>query len=249
MAFDAPDDLLYALRGAGHSQFGIVTELQFRTQPAERLSIVFKRVNRSRAAHVIGRWQRSIVNLPHDMESGIVVRNRKTASILFGLHGGTAKELRQRVADLFGDTYEFAQEELQVMVDSLHMIEATANIYGFSNWRELGLSPKVPPKARLKQQTAFTRAPIDHNQLEELLAALYSDDHPAGIYLLKYFFFVFQERKPTVHTHSFFPNYKRKQKKVPQPDTTKSLKAMKRCIERRTRNTMIFEWLFGGFLP
>ncbi|WP_274914112.1 FAD-binding oxidoreductase [Streptomyces sp. WZ-12] len=51
-------DLFWALRGAGNGNFGVVTELRFRTHPAPRAVMAYMTWPWAKAAAVLGSWQK-----------------------------------------------------------------------------------------------------------------------------------------------------------------------------------------------
>jgi FAD/FMN-containing dehydrogenase len=71
----AEDDLLWALKGAGGGQFGIVTRLTLRTVPAPPNTTCFHLSwPYDRAAELIDRWQRWAPDAPDHVAASLIVR-------------------------------------------------------------------------------------------------------------------------------------------------------------------------------
>ncbi|WP_242910555.1 FAD-binding oxidoreductase [Actinomadura terrae] len=64
-------DLLWALRGAGGGNFGVVTSLTFRTHPAPRMTNFFYEWDFEDAAEVLKTWQRWAPAAPEEMTAGL----------------------------------------------------------------------------------------------------------------------------------------------------------------------------------
>jgi FAD/FMN-containing dehydrogenase len=79
----ADDELLWALKGAGGGQFGVVTELTLRTVPAPPTTCFHQRFPFEQAAALIDWWQRSAPDAPDATAASLVVR--PDAVHLFGV--------------------------------------------------------------------------------------------------------------------------------------------------------------------
>ncbi|WP_338698044.1 FAD-binding oxidoreductase [Streptomyces sp. Q6] len=93
-------DLFWALRGAGNGQFGVVTELRFRTHPAPQGVSAYMTWPWSKAAAVLTAWQKWGPDQPDEIWSSLHVANaaggRPTISVAaFSL--GTYTELQNAV--------------------------------------------------------------------------------------------------------------------------------------------------------
>ncbi|MFR9800334.1 FAD-binding oxidoreductase [Streptomyces sp. MS06] len=107
---DATDhpDLFWALRGAGNGNFGVVTELRFRTHPAPRSVTAYLTWPWSRAAAVVRAWQEWGPDQPDEIWSSLHLENaaggNPTVSVAaFSLGGyGELKNAVDRLADRVG---------------------------------------------------------------------------------------------------------------------------------------------------
>ncbi|WP_428953801.1 FAD-binding oxidoreductase [Streptomyces sp. cg35] len=93
-------DLFWALRGAGNGQFGVVTELRFKTHPAPQAVSAYMTWPWSKAATVLKAWQKWGPDQPDEIWSSLHVANaaggRPTISVsAFSL--GTYTELQNAV--------------------------------------------------------------------------------------------------------------------------------------------------------
>ncbi|MEV5607761.1 FAD-binding oxidoreductase [Streptomyces sp. NPDC052225] len=93
-------DLFWALRGAGNGQFGVVTELRFKTHPAPQGVSAYMTWPWSKAATVLKAWQKWGPDQPDEIWSSLHVANaaggRPTISVAaFSL--GTYTELQNAV--------------------------------------------------------------------------------------------------------------------------------------------------------
>jgi FAD/FMN-containing dehydrogenase len=69
----AGDELLWALRGAGGGQFGVVTSLTLRTVPAPRTACFHLTWPRQQAADVMDAWQRWAPDAPDEVAASLLV--------------------------------------------------------------------------------------------------------------------------------------------------------------------------------
>ncbi len=98
-------DLFWALRGAGNGNFGVVTELHFRTHPAPQAVTAYMTWPWSKAAKLIKAWQEWGPTQPDEIWSSLHLANRAggtpTISVAaFSL--GTYRELQNAVDRLAG---------------------------------------------------------------------------------------------------------------------------------------------------
>jgi FAD/FMN-containing dehydrogenase len=103
-------DLLWALRGAGGGQFGVVCELTLRTVPAPPAVTVFHlRHPLERAAELIDRWQRLAPDAPDPLAASLLCNGRGVH--VFGAHAGPREEAEALLAPL-GEPAGAVVEEL-----------------------------------------------------------------------------------------------------------------------------------------
>jgi hypothetical protein len=184
-------DLFWALRGAGNGNFGVVTELQFRTHPAPQAVSAYLTWPWAKAAAVLAAWQEWGPDQPDEIWSSLHLEN---------VSGGTPKV---SVAAFSLGTYG----ELQNAVDRLatkaganassvslnrHSYEGAMESYaGCSSFPAEpqchlpGSTPGRSPQGRLGRETYAARSdffdrPIDAAGIQTLLSQMRSVRGGAG---------------------------------------------------------------------
>ncbi|MFG3437049.1 FAD-binding oxidoreductase [Nonomuraea sp. NPDC047897] len=104
-AVEAPDDLLWALRGAGAGHFGVVTQVTLRTRPIVPITVVQASCDYGDAAELIDTWQHLAPEAPDEVNLEIAViagdePDEPPSAVLFGVVAGPAEQARKLVADL-----------------------------------------------------------------------------------------------------------------------------------------------------
>jgi FAD/FMN-containing dehydrogenase len=95
---EADDDLLWALRGAGGTRFGVVTALEFATIPAPQAT-AFETFWDDPAA-LIARWQDWSPDAPDALAASLLITTPPLRVKVFGSYIGPEAELRALVAEL-----------------------------------------------------------------------------------------------------------------------------------------------------
>ncbi|MGW2932590.1 FAD-binding oxidoreductase [Streptomyces sp. NPDC001156] len=91
-------DLFWALRGAGNGNFGVVTELRFRTHPAPQAVSAYMTWPWSKAAAVLKAWQEWGPNQPDEIWSSCHLENGGTPTVSVAAFSiGTYGELQNAV--------------------------------------------------------------------------------------------------------------------------------------------------------
>ncbi len=157
-------DLFWALRGAGNGNFGVVTELQFRTHPAPQAVSGYLTWPSSKAAAVVKAWQEWGPNQPDEIWSSCHLTNTpggtpKVSVACFSL--GTYTELQNAVdklAHLVGGNASSVSLKRHTYEESM---EAYAGCTSFSTDAQCHLPGSTPgrsPQGALGRETYVGRS-------------------------------------------------------------------------------------------
>jgi FAD/FMN-containing dehydrogenase len=120
-------ELFWALKGAGAGNFGVVTELTFRSRPAPQVTIFRLMFEYERAAAVIRAWQGWAPTAPDELAASLVLASttelgRRPSVEVFGTIVGTQSDLGVMLGTLVAGV---GSEPASVFTQGWSFIEAT----------------------------------------------------------------------------------------------------------------------------
>ncbi|MFD3382172.1 MULTISPECIES: FAD-binding oxidoreductase [unclassified Streptomyces] len=158
------EDLFWALRGAGNGNFGVVTELRFRTHPAPQGVAAFMSWPWSRAAAVLGAWQEWGPDQPDEIWSSCHFENAAggtpTVSVsAFSL--GTYGELQNavdRLADRIGASARSVSLKRRSYEESMEVYAGCSAFPDDAQCHLPGATPGRSPQGALGRETYAGRS-------------------------------------------------------------------------------------------
>ncbi|MEU9730935.1 FAD-binding oxidoreductase [Streptomyces sp. NPDC048002] len=152
-------DLFWALRGAGNGNFGVVTELRFRTHPAPQAVTAYLSWPWSRAAAVLRAWQEWGPSQPDEIWSSCHVGNAAggtpTVSVAaFSL--GTYGELQNavdRLADRIGASATSVALRRRSYEESMELYAGCSAFTTDAQCHLPGATPGRSPEGALRRET------------------------------------------------------------------------------------------------
>ncbi|MEU1132260.1 FAD-binding oxidoreductase [Streptomyces sp. NPDC005900] len=152
-------DLFWALRGAGNGQFGIVTELSYRTRPAPQGVSAYMSWPWSKAAAVVKAWQQWGPDQPDEIWSSLHLANTPggtpTVSVAcFSL--GTYGELQNavdRLADKIGSSARSVSLKRRSYEDAMEVYAGCSSFATDAQCHLPGTTPGRSPQGALKRET------------------------------------------------------------------------------------------------
>ncbi|MET7702817.1 FAD-binding oxidoreductase [Streptomyces sp. NPDC005485] len=157
-------DLFWALRGAGNGNFGVVTELRFKTHPAPQAVSAYMTWPWAKAAAVIKAWQEWGPNQPDEIWSSCHLANAAggtpTISIAaFSL--GTYGELQNavdRLADRIGAPARSVSLKRRSYEDSMEVYAGCSSFATDAQCHLPGSTPGRSPQGALGRETYAARS-------------------------------------------------------------------------------------------
>ncbi|MFJ5264148.1 FAD-binding oxidoreductase [Streptomyces sp. NPDC088387] len=157
-------DLFWALRGAGNGNFGVVTELRFRTHPAPQAVSAYLSWPWSRAAAVIRAWQEWGPSQPDEIWSSLHLANAEggtpTISVAaFSL--GTYGELQNavdRLADRVGASASNVSLRRRGYEDAMEVYAGCSSFTKDAQCHLPGPTPGRSPQGALGRETYAARS-------------------------------------------------------------------------------------------
>ena len=163
---DADDnkDLFWALRGAGNGNFGVVTELRFRTHPAPQAVTANLTWPWSRAAAVLAAWQEWGLDQPDEIWSSLHLANTAGAAPTVSITAfslGTHAELQNavdRLADRIGARPSNASLQRRSYEESMEVYAGCSSFSSDAQCHLPGTTPGRSPEGALGRETYAARS-------------------------------------------------------------------------------------------
>ncbi|MGW1545069.1 FAD-binding oxidoreductase [Streptomyces sp. NPDC002309] len=157
-------DLFWALRGAGNGNFGVVTELQFRTHPAPQTVSAYLTWPWSKAAAVVAAWQEWGPDQPDEIWSSLHLEKAAggtpTVSVAaFSL--GTYGELQNavdRLADRIGAPASYVSLKRRSYAESMEVYAGCSSFATDAQCHLPGTTPGRSPQGALGRETYAARS-------------------------------------------------------------------------------------------
>ncbi|MET9731467.1 FAD-binding oxidoreductase [Streptomyces sp. NPDC006458] len=157
-------DLFWALRGAGNGNFGVVTELRFRTHAAPQAVVAYMTWPWSKAAAVIRAWQEWGPSQPDEIWSSLHLANaaggRPTVSVAaFSL--GTYRELQNavdRLADRIGASATNVSLRRRSYEEAMEVYAGCSSFANDAQCHLPGSTPGRSPQGALGRETYAARS-------------------------------------------------------------------------------------------
>ncbi|MGW0535934.1 FAD-binding oxidoreductase [Streptomyces sp. NPDC003032] len=152
-------DLFWALRGAGNGNFGVVTELSYRTHTAPQAVSAYMRWPWSKAAAVVKAWQEWGPDQPDEIWSSLHLANSTggtpTVSVsCFSL--GTYGELQNavdRLADRIGASARSVSLKRRTYEEAMEVYAGCSSFAADAQCHLPGATPGRSPQGALKRET------------------------------------------------------------------------------------------------
>ncbi|MGW0824843.1 FAD-binding oxidoreductase [Streptomyces sp. NPDC002845] len=157
-------DLFWALRGAGNGNFGVVTELRFRTHPAPQGVSAHMSWPWSRAAAVIAAWQEWGPNQPDEIWSSCTVGNAAGGTPTISVSAfslGTYRELQNavdRLADRVGAPARSVSLKRRSYEESMEVYAGCSSFSTDAQCHLPGRTPGRTPTGALGRETYAARS-------------------------------------------------------------------------------------------
>ncbi|MGP2442100.1 FAD-binding oxidoreductase [Streptomyces sp. JW3] len=161
---DDHPDLFWALRGAGNGNFGVVTELRFRTHQAARGVTAYLTWPWERAAAVVGGWQEWGPDQPDEIWSSLhldsVAGGTPTVAVsAFSLGGyGDLQNAVDRLADRIGAPASGVDLNRHTYQETMDAYAGCASFAESTRCRLPGTVPGRSPDGALERETYAARS-------------------------------------------------------------------------------------------
>jgi FAD/FMN-containing dehydrogenase len=156
-------DLFWALRGAGNGNFGVVTELRFRTHPAPQGVAAYMTWPWSLAPHVLSAWQEWGPDQPDEIWSAAHVDNAaggtptvSVSAFSLGSYGGLQNAV-DRLADRIGSSARSVSLRRRSYLASME-VYANCSTYSDAQCHLPGPTPGRAPEGVLGRETYAARS-------------------------------------------------------------------------------------------
>jgi FAD/FMN-containing dehydrogenase len=157
-------DLFWALRGAGHGTFGVVTELRFRTSPAPQGVTAYLTWPWAKAAAVVRAWQEWGPGQPDEIWSSLHLASAagdtpsvSVSAFSLGTHGELQNAV-DRLAGRIGAPASSVSLRRRSYEESMEVYAACSSFAADADCRLPGRTPGRSPQGSLGRETYAARS-------------------------------------------------------------------------------------------